>query len=83
MNLPTLVKEYTIKIMDEKVSPNLRHKIARVVEHAEDIFGKNAQGWLMDSNEALGDITPISLFGTEIGIEQVDNILGRIEHGIF
>lgn len=52
-------------------------------EHLNDVLGPNAKHWLDATNMALGNITPRSLLGTLEGIKQVDDVLFRIEHGVF
>jgi putative toxin-antitoxin system antitoxin component (TIGR02293 family) len=39
--------------------------------------------WLSRSNPALGGVTPLSLLDTDIGCRQVEDILGRLNHGLF
>lgn len=81
--LATNITEYASKIMEDIAYLNLRDKITHVIEYAEDVFGKNTENWLMNTNHNLGGVSPISLINTEKGIEQVDNLIGRIDHCIF
>jgi putative toxin-antitoxin system antitoxin component (TIGR02293 family) len=37
--------------------------------------------WLRRPNRALGNQTPLELMDTDIGAKQVEDVLGRIEHG--
>ena len=59
-------------------------QIARVLERAIEVLGtkENAVGWLANKNGALGAI-PLELLDTAFGAEQVLQILGRIEHGVY
>jgi len=52
---------------------------------ALDVLGDplKATQWMGTDNHALGEQTPISLLETDEGLQQVEAILGRIEHGIF
>ena len=61
------------------------YRLARIVTHAEDVFSdmNKVRRWLAHTNRALGGATPLSLLGTDEGARQVDNILGRIEYGVF
>lgn len=43
----------------------------------------SAIDWLKSSNRALGDETPLDLSVTEPGYEEVVNLIGRLEHGVF
>lgn len=61
------------------------YRLSRIMAHAVDVFddrGK-ASAWMRRGNRALNGETPLSLLNTDIGARQVDNVLGRIEHGIF
>lgn len=48
-----------------------------VFNHEHDKF----QRWLTKPNNALGGVTPVSLFDSVTGMEQVKNALLRLEHG--
>lgn len=60
-------------------------RLARVAARATDVFEKNALAldWLKRPNRALGGARPLDLLDTEIGGENVLDVLGRIEHGVF
>lgn len=60
-------------------------RLARVFAQAEDVFEDRdkARAWLCRPNRALGGKTPLSLLDTDLGVRQVDTIMGRIEHGVF
>ncbi len=59
--------------------------VDRMIARAEEVFGdsEKALRWLRRPNAALGNVTPIELLETPDGIQRVDMVLGRIEHGIF
>ena len=38
--------------------------------------------WIQTPNVSLGKQQPLTLLDTDIGVQQVDQVLGRIEHGI-
>ena len=61
------------------------YRLARVWAHAIEVFGSppRAAEWMRRPNRALRQAAPLSLLDTDIGAEQVDDVLGRIEHGIF
>jgi putative toxin-antitoxin system antitoxin component (TIGR02293 family) len=42
---------------------------------------EKAAQWLRRRNRALGNQTPLDLIDSDIGTRQVEEILGRIEHG--
>ena len=60
------------------------YRFARVLAHAVEIFEAptRVSEWLRAPNRALGKATPLQLLDTDIGVQQVDDVLGRIEHGI-
>jgi putative toxin-antitoxin system antitoxin component (TIGR02293 family) len=60
------------------------YRLARVLAHANRVFedrGESAD-WIQTPNSALGKQQPLTLLDTDIGVQQVDQVLGRIEHGI-
>jgi len=59
--------------------------VADVTARAVEVFGtrEKALRWLRSPVRALGDQTPISLLNTPEGMAQVEDVLGRIEHGVW
>jgi putative toxin-antitoxin system antitoxin component (TIGR02293 family) len=60
------------------------YRLARVLAHANRVFedpGESAD-WIHAPNTSLGKQRPLSLLDTDIGVQRVDRVLGRIEHGI-
>lgn len=59
-------------------------RLARVAAHAIAALGSvdKAALWLHRPNRGLGKNTPLFLLDTDLGTQQVDDILTRIEHGI-
>jgi putative toxin-antitoxin system antitoxin component (TIGR02293 family) len=60
-------------------------RLQRLFEKALDVF-KNAdlaKKWLKEDAYGLGDIPPLEYAATEIGAREVEDLLGRIEHGVF
>jgi putative toxin-antitoxin system antitoxin component (TIGR02293 family) len=60
------------------------YRLARVIAHANRVFEdpEESAAWIQSSNAALGKQQPLNLLDTDIGVQQVDQVLGRIEHGI-
>ncbi len=60
-------------------------RLARVFAHALEVFevSERARDWLETENRALGGQRPLELLDTDAGAREVDDVLGRIEHGIF
>lgn len=61
------------------------YRIAHIVLKASEVLGtlEKARAWLHRKNRALGGSTPISCLDTGVGERQVEEILGRIDHGIY
>jgi len=59
-------------------------RLARVAAHAVAVFGdeQTAAAWLRRPNRGLNGEMPLGLLDTEVGTAQVQEVLGRIEHGI-
>lgn len=59
-------------------------RLMRLYDRARELFGthENTRGWLNAEVPALGGRTPLSFARTEQGAREVENLLGRIEHGI-
>ena len=60
------------------------YRIARVAAQAFSVFGEEGKAatWLVRPNRALNGEAPIYLLDTDVGARQVEDILGRIEHGV-
>jgi putative toxin-antitoxin system antitoxin component (TIGR02293 family) len=56
-----------------------------LMDHALDTFGtaEMAHSWLTTPNLALGQFQPLDLVGTCSGSQRVEEVLTRIDHGIF
>lgn len=59
--------------------------IEGILVRATEVIGnrQKAMTWLGTPVRGLGFATPISLLGTAVGMEQVTDILGQMEHGIW
>jgi putative toxin-antitoxin system antitoxin component (TIGR02293 family) len=58
-------------------------RLARVSAQAVATLGseEKAVQWLRRPNRALGNRPPLDLIDNDIGIRQVEEVLGRIDHG--
>ena len=43
---------------------------------------ERARSWLKNPKRALGDNTPLGYAETEVGAREVENLIGRIRHGV-
>jgi putative toxin-antitoxin system antitoxin component (TIGR02293 family) len=59
------------------------YRLARIAAHAVAVFGSEdkASLWLRRPNRALNGEWPIRMLDTDIGTRQIEDLLGRIEHG--
>jgi putative toxin-antitoxin system antitoxin component (TIGR02293 family) len=72
---------------DKRLSPQLSdrlYRLARVFTLAETALGDReaARGWLQRPQPGLGGKVPRELLATEAGAREVEDLLGRIEHGV-
>lgn len=60
-------------------------RLVRVAARAEHVLGDRAAAldWLTSPNQALGGEQPIDLLDTDLGADQVLQVLGRIEFGVY
>ena len=61
-------------------------RIAAVFEKATQLFEGDVAGavtWLTSPRQALENETPLAFSRTEIGAREVENLIGRLEHGVF
>lgn len=60
--------------------------ISRLLSLSVELFeGNKAQAfsWFGNANRALGNISPLEMAATETGTREVENLIGRLEHGVF
>lgn len=61
-------------------------RVSRVFSLAVDLFEGDkeaAHSWFLAPNRGLGEISPLAMVRTEIGAREVENLIGRLEHGVF
>jgi putative toxin-antitoxin system antitoxin component (TIGR02293 family) len=83
MPIRTMARRRQTRKLDAVESDRL-YRIARVAAQAVSVFGveDKATTWLQRPNRALNGELPIRLLDTDVGARQVEDVLGRIEHGI-
>lgn len=61
------------------------YRLARLVALAEEVFEDRdrAHSWLRQPQRGLGGRVPLELMHTEAGAREVEDLLGRIEYGVF
>jgi len=61
-------------------------RLSKLLEASAALFEEDREGavaWLRSPNRALGGETPLGMSKTEIGAREVENLIGRLEHGVF
>ena len=60
-------------------------RFARLIGKAVKVFGniEAARRWLSSPQFGLGGAVPLDYADTEIGAREVENLLGRIEYGVY
>ena len=60
-------------------------RLIRLYDRAKELFvtHDNTRGWLNARLSALGGRTPLDFAQTEPGAREVENLIGRIEHGVY
>jgi putative toxin-antitoxin system antitoxin component (TIGR02293 family) len=61
-------------------------RLSSVFEQAVDLFEgdeSEARQWLTTAKRALENQTPLAYSRTELGAREVENLIGRLEHGVF
>jgi putative toxin-antitoxin system antitoxin component (TIGR02293 family) len=60
-------------------------RVARLFAMAEDTLGslEKAGHWMRHSNVALGSAQPIAFIATDTGARLVEQVLGRLAHGVY
>src|SRR5438128_11348263 len=71
-----------------RLSPDESDKVmrlSRLLEHATTVFGdiEKARAWLKFPQRGLGGAVPLDYAETEVGAREVDNLLGRIDYGVY
>src|SRR5213079_3539661 len=71
-----------------RLSPDESDKVvrfSRLLRHATAVFGdaERARAWLKHAQVGLGGAVPLDYASTETGAREVDNLLGRIDYGVY
>ncbi|MDO3644472.1 antitoxin Xre/MbcA/ParS toxin-binding domain-containing protein [Mucilaginibacter sp. L3T2-6] len=83
-SVKTLERKKSTDKLDRRTSSHII-EITKVVEHAFEVFEdeEKVKHWLNSPNRALNNIKPIDLFYLPTGLGMVNDILGRIEEGVY
>jgi putative toxin-antitoxin system antitoxin component (TIGR02293 family) len=84
VSVKTLERKDSKTRLDKKTSSHAL-EIAKVVQHAYEVFRdeEKVKLWVNRENKALNNMKPIQIFDTLSGLNMVNDILGRIEEGVY
>lgn len=87
------ILDLSVKTMERKAPSDKLDKrtsshaieIAKVIQHAYAVFedSDKVRRWINKENTALNSMKPLQLFDTMTGLVMVNDILGRIEEGVY
>lgn len=60
------------------------YRLTRLLGRAVAVLGDEAEAreWIRTPKRALGGVTPLSMARTDAGVQEVEDLLGRIEYGV-
>ena len=72
----------------ERLDPGPSERLVRLADlyaRASETIGDDAlaRQWMQTPREIFGGLTPFELAGSELGAREVEDLLLRIEHGVF
>lgn len=72
----------------EKFNPSLSEKIiglADIYSYGYEVFEDTEKfnNWMFEPNNALGGLAPFEVIDNQFGRDEVKNIIGRIDHGVY
>jgi putative toxin-antitoxin system antitoxin component (TIGR02293 family) len=84
MSRATLHRRKVQGKIDQDESERLM-RYQRLLKKAEDVFGdvESARTWMTTKQPGLAKAVPLDFARTEIGAREVENLLGRIEYGVY
>jgi len=80
----SLTRLASARVLDPVVGDRL-YRLARIYALASDALEDEAAAvrWLRSPQRALGGGIPLDLAATDAGAREVEQLLGRLEHGVF
>ncbi|MFT3674555.1 MAG: DUF2384 domain-containing protein [Chitinophagaceae bacterium] len=84
VSVKTLERKSATERFNKKISSHAI-EIAKIMEHAYQVFGseEKARHWFTTPNRALNNKQPYQLLDTFTGISMVNDVLVRIEEGVY
>ena len=86
LNIPS--RTFDRRLAQGILSPEESDRLARVAkifDEARDVLGspENARGWMSTPLAVFEGETPLQRADTSLGASQVEDVLGRIDHGVY
>jgi putative toxin-antitoxin system antitoxin component (TIGR02293 family) len=81
----TLTRRKVAKKLSKTESDRLV-SVRRMLDQATELFENDkikSNQWLSSPNRGLGGRTPLQMAQTETGLREVENLIFRLEHGVF
>ena len=85
IKIRTLARRRDVGKLESDESDRLL-RASRILGRAIELFEgdiKSARDWFTRPVLALGNKTPLEVSSTEVGALEVENLIGRLEHGVF
>lgn len=82
----TMTRRFTEQSRLTPIESEKTIRLARAFAHAEEVFDgdhNKITEWFRRSNRSLGGESPLDLMDSDLGAMQVEEVLGRIQEGIF
>ena len=85
--LPISQRQLVRYTSDHRLNKEITSHLLQIIELYQKgykLFGKvKFNLWLRTQNKVLGNIRPLEMMDTSIGIEMIEDVIGRIEHGVY
>ncbi len=80
----TLINKKGDDLFSDQISERIV-ALADLYSYGYEVFGaeESFNQWIFSKNMALGGIAPFSIIDNQYGREEVRNLLGRIEYGVY
>ena len=85
--LPISQRQLVRYASDHRLNKEITSHLLQIIELYQKgykLFGRvKFNLWLRTQNKVLGNIRPLEMMDTSIGIEMIEDVIGRIEHGVY
>lgn len=84
ISVKTIERKKPTDKLDKKISSHVI-EVAKVIQHAGEVFEDKEKviRWFGNPNSALNEARPIDMLDTLTGLQMVNDVLGRIEEGVY